>query len=91
MIIFLNRKRMINPLHDSKPIELLIMLLKKQGFQGKLVHIHLEKHLATMRIGKELPFRSLMSIYHHHSPAETLRYLGIDKNEKQLIKVDVNL
>jgi hypothetical protein len=32
-----------------------------------------------------------MSIYHHHSPSETLRYIGISKNEKPLIKLDVNL
>jgi hypothetical protein len=32
-----------------------------------------------------------MSIYHHQSPAETLRYIGIEKYEKSLTKVDVNL
>ena len=32
-----------------------------------------------------------MSILHHQSPTETLHYIGIDKNEKHLIKVDVNL
>ncbi|MFF2092712.1 tyrosine-type recombinase/integrase [Paenibacillus sp. NPDC058174] len=33
----------------------------------------------------------LKSILHHHSTAETLKYLGIDKTEKRVIKVDVNL
>jgi hypothetical protein len=32
-----------------------------------------------------------MSILHHQSPTETLNYIGIDKNEKHLIRVDVNL
>ena len=40
---------------------------------------------------KALRFRLLMSILHHQSPTETLNYIGIDKNEKNLIKVDVNL
>lgn len=33
----------------------------------------------------------LKSILHHHSTAETLKYLGIDRSEKMPIKVDVNL
>ncbi|WP_141502296.1 tyrosine-type recombinase/integrase [Paenibacillus luteus] len=33
----------------------------------------------------------LKSILHHHSTAETLKYLGIDKTEKRTVKVDVNL
>ena len=40
---------------------------------------------------KGIAISILMSIYHHHSPAETLRYLGIEKNEQHLIKIDVNL
>lgn len=33
----------------------------------------------------------IKSILRHHSTAETLKYLGIDKNERLPIKVDVNL
>ncbi|MFF2909207.1 tyrosine-type recombinase/integrase [Paenibacillus sp. NPDC057934] len=33
----------------------------------------------------------LKSILHHHSTAETLKYLGIDRAEKRPLKVDVNL
>ncbi|REK74222.1 tyrosine-type recombinase/integrase [Paenibacillus paeoniae] len=33
----------------------------------------------------------LKSIFHHHSTAETLKYLGIDRAEKKPIQVDVNL
>ena len=33
----------------------------------------------------------LLSIYNHHSLAETLRYLGIYKNEKHFMKLNVNL
>ena len=40
---------------------------------------------------KGIAISILKSIYNHTTPSETLRYIGIDKNEEHYIKVDVNL
>ncbi len=40
---------------------------------------------------KGIAISIIKDIYHHTSPAETLRYIGIDKHDKGIIKVDVNL
>jgi integrase len=40
---------------------------------------------------KGIAISILMDIYNHHSPSETLKYIGINKDEKNVVKVDVNL
>ncbi len=41
---------------------------------------------------KGIAISIIMGIYQHHSPAETLHYIGINKNEEHnVVKIDVNL
>ena len=61
------------------------------GVTGNIGTHTLRKTFGYHALHKGIAISILMSIYHHQSPAETLRYLGIEKYEKGLIKVDVNL
>jgi site-specific recombinase XerD len=67
---------------------------KKAGIPGKIGTNTLSKTFGYHAYRKGIAVSILREIFHHHSPAETLRYIGIDKidkSEKQLVKVDVNL
>ena len=64
---------------------------KEVGVTGKIGMHTLRKTFGYHAYRKGIAVSILMSIYNHHSSAETLRYLGINKNEEHLIKVDVNL
>ena len=61
------------------------------GVTGNIGTHTLRKTFGYHALHKGIAISILMSIFHHQSPAETLRYLGIEKYEKSLIKVDVNL
>jgi len=61
------------------------------GVTGNIGTHTLRKTFGYHALHKGIAISILMSIFHHQSPAETLRYLGIEKYEKNLIKVDVNL
>ena len=64
---------------------------KEVGIPGKIGTHTLRKTFGYHAYRKGIAISILMDIYNHHSPAETLHYIGIDKNEKLLVKVDVNL
>ncbi|WP_042357114.1 tyrosine-type recombinase/integrase [Bacillus rubiinfantis] len=64
---------------------------KEAGVTEKIGMHTLRKTFGYHAYKKGIAISILMNIYNHHSPAETLRYLGIDKNEEKYIKVDVNL
>lgn len=61
------------------------------GVTGNIGTHTLRKTFGYHALQKGIAISIIMSIYHHQSPAETLRYLGIEKYEKSLTKVDVNL
>jgi site-specific recombinase XerD len=61
------------------------------GVTGNIGTHTLRKTFGYHALQKGIAISILMSVYHHQSPAETLRYIGIEKYEKHLIKVDVNL
>ena len=64
---------------------------KEVGIPGKIGTHTLRKTFGYHAYRKGIAISILMDIYNHHSPAETLHYIGIDKNEKMRVKVDVNL
>ena len=64
---------------------------KEVGITEKIGTHTLRKTFGYHAFRKGIAISILMSIYNHQTHAETLRYIGIDKDEKQLIKVDVNL
>lgn len=61
------------------------------GVTGKIGTHTLRKTFGYHAYRKGIAISILKSIYNHTTPTETLRYLGIDKNEKHQIKLDVNL
>ncbi|MFE8697194.1 tyrosine-type recombinase/integrase [Cytobacillus sp. FJAT-53684] len=64
---------------------------KEVGISGKIGTHTLRKTFGYHAYRKGIAISILMAIYNHQTPAETLRYLGIEKNDKHLIKLDVNL
>ncbi|PKG24242.1 tyrosine-type recombinase/integrase [Niallia nealsonii] len=64
---------------------------KEVGIPGKIGMHTLRKTFGYHAYRKGIAISILMETYHHHSPSETLRYIGINKEEKRLVKVDVNL
>lgn len=64
---------------------------REAGIAGKIGTHTLRKTFGYHAYRKGVAIGFLMKIFHHHSPAETLKYIGIDENDKELVRVDVNL
>jgi integrase len=84
-------KKNAQPITRQQAYRIINHAAKEVGIPGKIGTHTLRKTFGYHAYRKGIAISILMSIYNHHSPAETLRYLGIEKNEKRLIKVDVNL
>jgi integrase len=84
-------KKNSQPITRQQAYRIINQAAKEAGITGKIGTHTLRKTFGYHAYRKGISISILMDIYHHHSPAETLRYIGIDKNEKHLIKVDVNL
>ena len=89
--LFFKSKKNNQPITRQQAYRIINHAAKEVGIPGKIGTHTLRKTFGYHAYRKGIAISILMSIYHHHSPAETLRYLGIDKNEQQLIRVDVNL
>jgi integrase len=61
------------------------------GIPGKIGTHTLRKTFGYHAYRKGIAISILSKIFNHHSSTETLRYIGIDKNEEQIVRVDVNL
>jgi site-specific recombinase XerD len=79
------------PISRQQAYRIINTAAKEVGISGKIGMHTLRKTFGYHAYTKGIAISILMSIFNHQTPAETLRYLGIDKNEKHLIKVDVNL
>ncbi|AZV44991.1 integrase [Peribacillus asahii] len=84
-------KKNNQPITRQQAYRIINHAAKEVGIPGKIGTHTLRKTFGYHAYRKGIAISILMSIYHHHSPAETLRYLGIEKNEEHLIRVDVNL
>lgn len=84
-------KKDLKPITRQQAYRIINNAAKEVGVIGKVGTHTLRKTFGYHAYRKGIAISILMSIYHHHSSAETLRYIGIDKDEKQVIKVDVNL
>ncbi len=84
-------KKDLKPITRQQAYRIINHAAKEVGVIGKVGTHTLRKTFGYHAYRKGIAISILMSIYHHHSSAETLRYLGIDKNEENLIRVDVNL
>lgn len=84
-------KKNEQPITRQQAYRIINHAAKEAGVSGKIGTHTLRKTFGYHALQKGIAISILMSIYHHQSPAETLRYLGVEKYEKHLIKVDVNL
>lgn len=64
---------------------------REAGIEGNIGTHTLRKTFGYHAYRKGVAISIIMSILHHYSRSDTLRYIGIDKQEDRLIKVDVNL
>ncbi|WP_100372065.1 tyrosine-type recombinase/integrase [Bacillus sp. FJAT-45037] len=64
---------------------------KEVGIPGNIGTHTLRKTFGYHAYRKGTAISILKSIYNHSTSSDTLRYIGIDENEEQLIKIDVNL
>ncbi|QED46557.1 tyrosine-type recombinase/integrase [Cytobacillus dafuensis] len=79
------------PITRQQAYRIINQAAKDVGITGKIGMHTLRKTFGYHAYTKGIAISILMSIYNHHTQAETLHYIGIEKNDKQLIKVDVNL
>lgn len=84
-------KKNNQPITRQQAYRIINHAAKEAGIQGKIGTHTIRKTFGYHAYRKGIAISIIMSIYNHHSSAETLRYLGIEKGQKQLIKVDVNL
>ncbi len=87
----LNTKKNALPITRQQAYRIINQAGKEVGITGKIGTHTLRKTFGYHAFRKGIAISILMSIYNHQTHAETLRYIGIDKDEQQLIKVDVNL
>ncbi|RKQ29288.1 tyrosine-type recombinase/integrase [Oceanobacillus halophilus] len=64
---------------------------REVGIQGKIGTHTIRKTFGYHAYRKGIAISLIQSVFGHASPSETLRYIGIDKKSKHLIKVDVHL
>ncbi|MBY0122050.1 tyrosine-type recombinase/integrase [Bacillus sp. S/N-304-OC-R1] len=79
------------PITRQQAYRIINQAAKEVGIAGKIGTHTLRKTFGYHAFRKGIAISILMSIYNHHTHAETLRYIGVDKCEENLIKVDVNL
>ncbi|MBB6444637.1 tyrosine-type recombinase/integrase [Bacillus benzoevorans] len=64
---------------------------QEAGIEGNIGTHTLRKTFGYHAYRKGISISIIMGIYQHHSPAETLHYIGIDRHEEHIVKIDVNL
>ena len=64
---------------------------REVGIPGKIGTHTLRKTFGYHAFKAGIATSLLMRTFHHHSASETLKYIGVSKEECQFIKVDVNL
>ncbi|KAB2331116.1 tyrosine-type recombinase/integrase [Cytobacillus depressus] len=79
------------PITRQQAYRIINQAAKDVGINGKIGMHTLRKTFGYHAYQKGIAISILMSIYNHQTHAETLRYIGIDKDEEKYIKVDVNL
>ncbi len=84
-------KKNTQPITRQQAYRIINHAAKEVGITGKIGTHTLRKTFGYHAYRKGIAISILMEIFNHHTPAETLRYLGIDKHEERLVKVDVNL
>ncbi|ADC52311.1 integrase (plasmid) [Alkalihalophilus pseudofirmus OF4] len=84
-------KKQNQPITRQQAYRIINNAAKEVGISGNIGTHTLRKTFGYHAYRKGIAISLLKSIYNHTTPAETLRYIGIDKNEEHHIKIDVNL
>lgn len=84
-------KKDCRPITRQQAYRIINHSAREVGISEKIGTHTLRKTFGYHAYYKGVAISILKSILHHHSTAETLKYLGIDKSERLPIKVDVNL
>ncbi|THE10559.1 site-specific integrase [Bacillus timonensis] len=79
------------PISRQQAYRIINHAAREVGIPGKIGTHTLRKTFGYHAYLKGIAISILMDIYNHHSPSETFKYIGINKEEKNLVKVDVNL
>ena len=79
------------PITRQQAYRIINQAAKLAGISGKVGTHTLRKTFGYHAYRKGIAVSIIMKLLHHQSPTETLRYIGIEKHEKHLIRVDVNL
>ncbi|GEL78744.1 tyrosine-type recombinase/integrase [Tenuibacillus multivorans] len=80
-----------NPITRQQAYRIINHAAKEAGVKGKIGTHTLRKTFAYHAYRKGIAISIISKILNHHSTSDTLHYIGIDKHEARLIKVDVNL
>ena len=84
-------KKDCRPITRQQAYRIINRSAREVGISEKIGTHTLRKTFGYHAYYKGVAISIIKSILHHHSTAETLKELGIDKNERLPIKVDVNL
>ncbi|WP_312094072.1 tyrosine-type recombinase/integrase [Niallia sp.] len=79
------------PITRQQAYRIINKAAKLVGISGKIGTHTLRKTFGYHAYRKGIAISLLMKVYNHTSRSETLKYIGIEKHEKRLVKVDVNL
>jgi len=84
-------KKNNQPITRQQAYRIINHAAKEVGIPGKIGTHTLRKTFGYHAYRKGIAISIIKEIYGHHTPNETLRYLGVKKSEERPIKVDVNL
>lgn len=79
------------PITRQQAYRIINQAARDAGILGKVGTHTLRKTFGYHAFRAGVAISLLMKIFHHYSPAETLKYIGVDKEETNYIKIDVNL
>lgn len=79
------------PITRQQAYRIINQAARDAGVLGKVGTHTLRKTFGYHAFRAGVAISLLMKIFHHYSPAETLKYIGVDKEETNYIKIDVNL
>lgn len=79
------------PITRQQAYRIINVAAKEAGIEGNVGTHTLRKTFGYHAYKKGVAISIIMSILQHHSKSETLRYIGIEKTEEDMIRVDVNL
>ena len=88
--LFQSRKDHL-PISRQQAYRIIKNAARKAGVKGRIGTHSLRKTFGYHAYMKGVAISLLMTIFNHHSPNETLQYIGVDKDDPVMIKIDVNL